>query len=494
MIKFIYIYIYILLIIFLLNNSLSYIVLPFEIYVEKYIPEKTEQPYYNISRLLNEWFSFKLFSKIKIANPAQEISVFINPQKSCLEFNRFNSEGLNIDKLSYFFSDEEKPINLTLYNLTSSNTFIDVSNKYSRKYDSYNYLVGNDEIYLYNNFNEINSKNIIISNNLSFLVNTNDYFKSDCRKTNCGLYIGMPIFNQEDNCPNFNKELKNSNLINKYIFSIHFDSNKSGSLILGAYPHEYLKEKYKEEQLSTFYTKPDEVSSQINNFNIFADKIISKSYDGNEIQISNNTKIIFEFYYGFFIGTYSYQEFIEKNFFNDLISEGICNKANRTTYGMVMYFDLYSCKEENLDEIKKFPELKFYLKNSDTSFIFNFNDLFIKIGKRFYFLVIFEKYQRSFWEVGFPFYRKYDIVFDEDNKIISYYNTNKQIEKEETKNETFKIVVIIILTIILICLILSVGFYFGKLKYMQRKKRANEMNDDDYDYSASDKIINNETK
>ena len=485
---------YILFLIYSLNISLSYIVLPFEIYVEKYNSEKTEQPYYNISRLLNEWFSFKLFSKIKIANPVQEISAFINPQKWCLEFNRFNSEGLNIDKLSYFFSDEEEPINLTLYNLSSSNTFRDVSDNFSKKYNLNNYLVGNDEIYLYNKFNEINSKNLIISNNLSFFVNKNDYWKSDCRKANCGLYIGMPIFYQKDDCPNFNKELKNSNLINKYIFSIHFDSNKSGSLILGAYPHEYLKEKYKEEQLSTFYTKPNEGSKEINNFNIFADNIISKSSDGNEIQISNNTKIIFEFYYGFFIGTYSYQEFIEKNFFNDLISKNICNKANRTTYGTVMHFDLYSCKEENLDEIKKFPELKFYLKTS-TSFIFNFDDLFIKIGKRFYFLVIFEKYQRSFWEVGFPFYRKYDIVFDEDNKIISYYNTNKQIEKEETKNETFKIIVIIILTIILICLILLVGFYFGKLKYMQRKKRANEMNDDDeYDYSASEKIINSETK
>ena len=485
-------FIYILSIICSLNTSLSYIVIPFDIYVEKYNSEKAEIPDYNISRLLNEWFSFKLFSKIKIANPTQEISVFINPQKSCFEFNRFYIEGLNIDKLFHFFSDEEEPINFILYNLTSSNTFRDVSDKF-KKYEHKNYLVGNDEIYLYNNFNEINSKNVFISNNLSFYVNKDDYWKSDCRKVNCGLHIGMPIFNQEDECPNFNKELKNSNLINKYIFSVHYDSNKSGSIILGAYPHEYLKEKYKEEQLSTFYTKPDEGSTEINQFNIFADDIISKSSDGKEIQISNNTKLIFEFYYGFFIGTYSYQEFIENNFFNDLISKNICNKTNLTAYGTVMFFYLYTCKEENLKEIQKFPELKFYLKSSNTSFIFNFDDLFIKIGRRFHFLVIFEKYHRSFWEIGFPFYKKYDIVFDEDSKIISYYNTNKQIEKEETKNETFKIVLIIILTIILICLILLVGFYFGKLKYMQRKKRANELNDDEYDYSASDKIIDNET-
>ena len=305
----------------------------------------------------------------------------------------------------------------------------------------------------------------------------------------------MPIFYKDINCPNFSKELKNSNLTNKYIFSIHYDSNKTGSIILGAYPHEYLKNNYKEEELSTFYTMPSDDSKEIYNFNMQAEIKISNVSDGKEIIISNNTKVIFEFYYGFFIGTHLYQEYIENNFFNELINKDICNKANRTDYS-VMKFDLYFCKEENLNEIKtKFPELKFYLKNTDTSFIFNFDDLFMKIGNKYYFLVIFEKYERSYFEVGFPFFKKYDIIFNEDSKTISYYNINKKNEKNEketsVESNTFKIIVIIILSIILICLILGVGFYFGKLKYMQRKKRANEMKDDEYEYPEVDNMINN---
>ena len=480
--------IFYLLCISLLNISLSYVVLPFEIYVKKY-SEKIEDPNYNITRLLNEWFSFRLFSKIQIGNPIQEVSVFINPQKSCFEFNRFSSSDLDLDKLYHFFSDEENPINITLFNLNNSHSFRNVTNSYSGTYDWRNYLLGNDELYFYNNFKDINSKKTIKSNGLYFLVNINNYWGSDCRQANCGLHIGMTIFFKDINCPNFNKELKNANLTNKYIFSVHYNSNKSGSIILGAYPHEYLKNTYKEEQLSTFYTMPSDDSKEIYNFNMQADIKSSEGSDEKEVIISNNTKVIFEFYYGFFIGTSLYQEYIEEYFFNDLIKKDICFKANRTTYGSVMYFDLYSCKEENLNEIKNFPELKFYLKNPKTSFTFNFDDLFIKIGNKYYFMVIFEKYARSYFEVGYPFFKKYDIVSNEDSKTISYYDPNIKIKKE--KDNTVKIIEITILSIILICLILGVGFYFGKLKYMQRKKRANEMKDDEYEYPEADNMINN---
>ena len=470
-----------------LNFSFSYVVLPFEIYVKKY-SEKTEESNYNTTRLLNEWFSFRLFSKIEIGEPIQQVSAFINPQKSCFEFNRFSTSDLDIDKLYPFFSDEENSINITLFNLSNSNSFRNVTNSYSGSYDWRNYLLGNDEIYFYNNFKQIDSKNKNKTNGLFFLVNINNYWGSDCRQSNCGLHIGMTIFYKDINCPNFSKELKNANLTNKYIFSIHYNSNKAGSIILGAYPHEYLKNNYKEEQLYTFYTMPSDDSKEIYNFNMQAEIKISKGTNGKEVMISNNTKVIFEFYYGFFIGTNLYQEYIENNFFNDL-DKDICYKANQTNYS-VMRFDLYYCKEDYLKEIKnKFPELKFYLKNADTSFTFNFDDLFMKIGNKYYFLVIFEKYGRSYFEVGFPFFKKYDIVFNEDSKTISYYNKNIKIKKE--KSNTFKIIVIIILSIILFFLILGAGFYFGKLKYMQRKKRANEMKDEEYEYPENDKMINN---
>ena len=466
---------------------LSYIVIPFDIFVERYDSNLVEESKYNITRLLNEWFSLKLFTKLKLGNQSQEITTYINPQDSCFQLSTIS---FNLSKLSNFFDDKENHINLSLFNINSSDSFKNVSNSYSSKYDSMNYFIGNDEIYLYNNFNFNSSKNIIKSKDLNFLVYKNNYF-GDCAKIKCGFHIGMPIFDTENKCPNFNKELKRAKLTNKYIFSIHYFSKKLGAIIFGAYPHEYLPSFYKEEQLSTFYTRADGEYFEIRNFNMIADEIISVNHKGGEVLVSNNTKVIFEFYYGFIIGTSLYQNYIETNFFNDLIEKKICLKSNRTAYGLFMAFDLYSCNEEYLNEIKRFPELKFYLKNTKTSFVFNFNELFLKIGNQFYFMVIFDKYSRNFWEVGFPFFKKYDIVFDEDNKIISYYNANKNIENNENKNNVFKIILIIFLGIIAFCGLLVIGFYLGKSKYIQRKKRANELDDDEYDYKEGDKIINN---
>ena len=112
--------------------------------------------------------------------------------------------------------------------------------------------------------------------------------------------------------------LKRINLTNKYVFSIHYNSNNEGYLIFGAYPHEYFPNKYKEKQLISFYTTPDKF--EITNFIINIDEVIS-SNNNIEKKISNNTNLVFELYYGFFVGNGAYQDYIEKYFFNDLIEK-----------------------------------------------------------------------------------------------------------------------------------------------------------------------------
>lgn len=114
--------------------SISYVVIPFDIFVEKYDSNSVEESKYNITRLLNEWFSLKLFTKIQLGNPSQEITTYINPQDSCFQVNTFNMLYLNLSKLSFFFDDEEKHINLSLFNLNSSGSFKNSSNTYSSKY------------------------------------------------------------------------------------------------------------------------------------------------------------------------------------------------------------------------------------------------------------------------------------------------------------------------------------------------------------------------
>ena len=484
-------YLFLLSIISLLNIIFSSVVIPFNIYVQNYAKNPEGGSVDDATRLLNEWHSLHLYSKLKIGNPNQEVSFQINIDSNCFELNKFSKPGLDLNKLSTFFSNDEKPVDLSLFNLNNSKSFKNVSDQHPFIFNYRNYFMGNDEIYLYNNIDTKNPSNEIKTNDLYFKVFSINYGGVNCIQENCGLNLGIQMFSKEENdCPNFNKVLKQSNLINKYIFSIHYDSQNSGYLIYGAYPHEYNPDKYKEKQLSTFYTTIDSIT--ITNFNLSPDHIISISPNKEESIVSNKTRVLFELHYGFFIGHYVYQEYIEKNFFNELIQRNICQKHDKVNYGY--YFsiktDMYSCNEENLKDIKKFPQLKFYIKTTNTSFVFGFDELFLKIGNKYYFLVIFEEYKNAYWILGYPFFKKYDIVFNEDSKTISFY-ANKLSDDENTGgSKALKIIVIIVLALILIAGLVVLGYYIGKNKFFIRKKRANELTDDDYDYKEGGKIIN----
>ena len=117
-------------------------------------------------------------------------------------------------------------------------------------------------------------------------------------------------------------------------------------------------------------------------------------------------------------------------------------------------------------------------------------------------MVIFpENYYRvehSFWYLGLPFYKAYQLVFNYDSKTIGLYvsknminvinennNDNKteinnDMEKNFEKSNKTSIIRIILEILFGICLII-VAYFIGKKINEQRKKRANEL-EDDYDY------------
>jgi len=79
-----------------------------------------------------------------------------------------------------------------------------------------------------------------------------------------------------------------------------------------------------------------------------------------------------------------------------------------------------------------------------------------------------------------------------DEFWVGFYNPNKPRIKPEEKPDEEKsnvIKIIIIVALVLLVIGLAVGMFFlGKKMRNERKKRANELTDDNYDYSAG--IIN----
>ena len=148
---------------------------------------------------------------------------------------------------------------------------------------------------------------------------------------------------------------------------------------------------------------------------------------------------------------------VEKRFFNFYIQNNKCNKS-LSNDNFTYYF--YCDKDIN---IKKFDNLNFYMKDLDFTFTFTYEDLFYEYKNKYYFLVLFTDVEQC-WEFGFPFFKKYQIVFDQDKKIIGFYKKNLSEETSKT--------LIILLIILIVSLILFIGFC---LKKHNKKIKAKEL-------------------
>ena len=86
------------------------------------------------------------------------------------------------------------------------------------------------------------------------------------------------------------------------------------------------------------------------------------------------------------------------------------------------------------------------------------------------------------------FLKKYQFIFDNDQKTITYINkTLINDDKKDIKNNDSNILILKIMIIIFLIIGFILGLFFGKKLWdKNRKKRANEL-DDDYDYVDQNK-------
>ena len=103
-----------------------------------------------------------------------------------------------------------------------------------------------------------------------------------------------------------------------------------------------------------------------------------------------------------------------------------------------------------------------------------------------YFLILFREIDINSFRIGEIFLKKYNLVFNHDNKMIGFYS-NKNENKIENNNlikdkikSNFSLTNILLI-IILLC-ILFLGLFFFKRR-LNRKIRANEL-EDKYSYIA----------
>ena len=221
----------------------------------------------------------------------------------------------------------------------------------------------------------------------------------------------------------------------------------------------------------------------------------------NNIHFKN--KVIFELnpLFELIIGTNDYKNSIQKDFFDFYINKKICLINEMKGYNN------FECDPDKfgINDIQKFPTLFMY--NLDINHIFEMNgtELFFKLNNKYYFKVVFslESHELNKWTIGKIFFRKYPTIFSSTNRLIGFYikpnegivNDNQNIERvEDSKDgqaDSSLYIKIIIIALIFTCL----GLYIGKRLFFQRKKKANELTDDYYEYDTEDnKDIKKEDK
>ena len=497
---------YYILIIFILKISIcsKIISIPF-----KFASTKSNYFKYNSSDFFNEYYTKVLLLQMNIGTSPQKVNAYLNPNSYCFEFK--SSEN------NYF------PYNSSSFN-TNQNKITNPQK------GAFNYITSNDIITF--NTNESYKMSFVTMEELDIGGNKNISLIPEIGINNPAVYYGYFYL-----CNNFIDDLKKMKAIDNKIFSVKYNNRFGGEFVLGDVLSKYDNKHFMEEEYSTNYFSYD--------FKFIYDNIFMK-YPWNKTEYlnitgnSNKKEAIINLNSGLIIGTEDFKNFIDKIFFKYLIEKNICrmdlvildenkNKVNRK---LGNEFYLYSCSHieftgqvqkryETIDRCSEFPNLTFHSKSFEYDFELTNNDLFEQIYSRDYFLIAFPKKikdqeNKDIWYLGEPFYKKYPFTINLDAKTIGFYldkkNTykkinetkniiidNKEKEKEiiiiENNNSKIKNILIRVVEIIVGIGLIILAYYIGMKVKEGRKKRANELKDDSYEYISDDnKDINNESR
>ena len=305
-------------------------------------------------------------------------------------------------------------------------------------------------------YNEIYTKGYLTEDNFYFLNSEKKYIENkhfpffyptikgeDKIKTIdaiLGFKLRVDKIRKSDDFIYYLREYKS---INEEIFSVKFLNETNGEIILGDFPHNYNNKIYKEDYYYTTDISNDKWEISFNK-TMSGDKKIEK------------IKSIFAFDLNFIIGTPNYKIEIVKIFFDKEIKD---NKCKENQFNDYIFF---TCDESI--NIKKIPTLYFENNELESKFELNYNDLWVKNEKIWYFLIFFEQNAYS-WTFGIPFFKKKEFIFEINKKRIGLY-----------KNNSFSFLWFIIIFFCLIIIIMVYILLFKKKKI--KKKKASELLDE----------------
>ena len=262
-------------------------------------------------------------------------------------------------------------------------------------------------------------------------------------KKNNDAYIGFNYKNKRHN-EDLILYLHEENIINEQIFSFKFNNDLEGEILIGDYPHSY-NSKYDEDN---FYKIKVESGIRQENWGLKFDSITF----GNKKAMYNSATIYFDS--NIILAPQNFISELDNQFFNN--QKDKCkqdfNEERNITY--------YSCDKSV--SVKKFPSLKFYIKDLNNTFEVKGKDLWMEINGRLYCLIVVHENLYG-WQLGIPFLKTHEFIFEVDRGYIGIY-----------KGTSFSFPWFLVILFIIIIIALSYILYSKKNNIIKRKK-ANEL-------------------
>ena len=400
----------------LINNTFSVLIFPFK--TIHTFPEEDELKYL---------FKTSEIIELTIGEPNQKIKA-----------------KLDIKDFSFHLVQKINDINYYSQNISKTRIF-----ERNTTYSFYDSQFSEGYV-IKDNFFFKNNKNEIIEGKGIFFILAIDI------KDTIPCFVGLNFEKEsEDYLYNFISMLKYRDIINKKIWTIKYENENEGYFIVGDYYHNYNSKKYK---LKEFVWTKIIFSEFLKGWFILFDNI----YIGDK-KSQFKTIATFSVEFNLIEGPHE----VRKVFLDKVFIDNKCKEK------LLYYKYIYVCDEDI--NYSNFPDLKFHNRELNYTFILNKDDLFMKRNNKIYFLMSFEKAIEDklfrHWILGKPFMKKYNLIFDSEEKIIGIY-------KQEIKNSPLSFILIIIL---LFSILIALYILFKYVKRYNRKKRVYEI-DENYEY------------
>lgn len=435
--KYTLIFLYLFIIFFKKTNSLSTLKIKFKKYISPSLPKDN----YILSNYNNN-----IYISFKIGNPHQ------------------NTEKIFLKSDTYEFMIANKTLDKNNFNYTESQTCkISTFPRYYQLKYTYKAQVLKDHFYLDNT--EKNNK-LIELQNITFLYASKITYKQYTAVL--GLKLDEEGVMKVKTFPEQLTELK---YLKDSNWMIKYTSEDNGYFYIGEILNNEIFLKYNKEEfrktnaiISGRYLSWDLIFSQI---------------ESNGIKLNGPMQANLDFNFGLISVSSEYYNSIKNNFFKEYIDKGECQEliynytSEENIEDIKSIFKYIVCKKNF--KMKKFPEISFYHTELDFVFELNYEDVFSKYNGKIYFLCINEVNNNENWVFGKPFFKKYNIIFDQSAKTIGFYGKTKY--KMNWIVIEWIIVVMLFFIFIILAYTLFRRYRLNHYKSFEKKIKVDELND-----------------